>query len=792
MWKNYFKVAWRSMLKQKLYSFINLLGLTIGMTCFILIALYIQYELGYDQFHENSEHIYRAYHQQPGNEYLGSDYFAVTPAGLGTALEEEIPEVQKATTFKKQNALISYQQENYYEKGLWADNQFFDIFSFSFLQGNPQMALESPKTIVLTQSFAQKMFGNENPIGKAVVYQDGDAFTVTGVVEDPPANSSIEFSYVTSILSDQQYIGDMQKDEWTGSAFHNFFVLSENANLDDFGKKLEALASKRLGYSEDYPFEDHFYFQPLHQLHLETRMNFDVGLKGNPQYIRLFSIIAIIVLLLACVNYMNLAIARSIKRAAEVGLRKVVGARRGQLIGQFLGESILITFLALLFALVLTDILSPIFGYLLERPIELNPFENPYLIPGLLLLVVIVGLISGSYPAFSVSALRPVHILKGIKNSQFSGMALQRWLTVGQYAVSIILIISSLVIYYQFQFIKNKDLGYDKDHILTIQIRDFSLLNKYEALRTEWLKNPQVSAVTASVDLPANIQSNSTVQEENENGANKFIFWNSRVDQHFLDVFGMQLVAGRFFPANAINNGEDNQYILNETAAQALGWEPEEAINKSFRDSATIVGVIRDFHMHSMYSDIEPLMLQPRQGFFNYISVKVRPENLAATISDLEESIAVHTPYPFEYQFLDERFDQIYKADIRLGEMILFFTILSILIASLGLFGLAVFMADQRTKEIGIRKVLGASIAGIVGMLSKDFLKMVLIAILIATPIAYYFMHQWLQDFAYRIEMQWWVFALAGILTIVIAFLTVSVQSVKAALANPVESLKNE
>ncbi|MEM1134297.1 MAG: ABC transporter permease [Bacteroidota bacterium] len=795
MFKHYFKITWRSLLKQKLYSFINIGGLSIGLTCFILIFLYVQHELSYDRFLSNSNQIYRIYKKQVSNVFfLETNYSVVLPAPLATTLTGEFPEIIRATSIKEQTALLGFEENHYWEKGLRADIHFFEVFPYPFIEGNPKTALVNTESIVLVESMAKKIFGDNNPIGQSLIYQNGNPYEITGVIKDPPVNSSFKFSFITSIQDFQQYVNDLKGMEWTNNSYHTFFSLTKEASPLALQDKFPALLEKYQGHDESYPFKDTYFVQSLSELHLDVKVKHDIGLKGNPTFLSLFSLIALLVLLLACINYMNLAVARSIKRAREVGVRKVIGAIRWQLIGQFIGESILIAFLALLLALGLTYFLLPFFGDLLERPIELNLLENTFLLPGLLLLVIIVGVLSGSYPAFFMSSLRPIQVLKGKITGRFSGMKIQHWLIIGQYATSIILIICSLVIYQQFQFIQKKELGYNKEHIVTIPILDWELQAHLDALKNEWQNHPDIVLATTSSALPINIESSTIINDDDENNKEDDLnIYRLRVDESFLDVFNIELVAGRNF-SPAIKTDVEEGYLLNESAARALGWTPEEAIGKQFthEGTETVIGVVKDFHMQSIHAAIEPLMIRLKKQYLNFISVKVRPENLTETLAYLETSIKKYSAYPFKYKFLDEQFDQLYKADLRLGKMFVFFTVLSVLIASMGLFGLAAFTAEQRTKEIGIRKVLGASIKGIVSMLSKDFLKMVLFGFFIAVPIAWYIMQQWLQDFAYRIEIAWWMFVLAGFLALIVAFFTISSQSIKAALSNPVNSLRNE
>jgi len=792
MFKHHFKITWRSLLNQKLYSFINIGGLAIGLTCFILIFLYVQHELSYDKYLSNSDQIYRIYQEQPDNIYLGTNLFATTVPELAPALKDEFPEVTHATTTNPTSALLGYEENNYLEKGLWGMQNFFDVFPYEFVEGNPNTALKKAESIVLTQSLAKKIFGDKDPIGQPLMYRNGAIFNVTGVIADVPSHSSFQFSFIASILSNRTYKMEMGQQDWNNNDFHTFFTLKEGSDPLALEEKLPFLQKKYIVKKQIY--ERFYRVQSLSDLHLDISKNWDIGLKGNPKYIALFSFTAVLVLLLACVNYMNLAVARSIKRAKEVGLRKAVGAIRGQLIAQFIGESILIAFLALVLALILSYFLLPFFGNLLERPITLDLIENTLLLPGLLVLVIIVGVLSGSYPAFFMSSLKPIQVLKGKVQGKLSSKGLQRGLIIGQYATSIVLIISSCIIYQQFQFIQQRDLGYNKEHIITVSILDRGLFNHFDALKEAWLSYPDIRTVTAAAELPTNVTSGTIISHINESKEEGFDIYRARVDHDYLNVFDIELLAGRYYSPTIAADTIEN-VVINETAAKMLGWSIDEAISKPVMYNGsphTIIGVVKDFHMHSMHMKIAPLALQMRDFYFAFIALKVQPTDLAETLTTLEKSIRKHSPYPFEYQFLDERFDRLYKADLKLGEMFGFFTALSILIASMGLFGLAAFTAEQRTKEIGIRKVLGASINNIIAMLSSDFLRMVIIGFFIAIPIAWYVMDLWLQDFAYHIAIAWWIFALSGFLAVLVAFFTISSQTLKAALSNPVDSLRDE
>ena len=799
MLKNYFTMAFRSMLKQKLYTAINIGGLATGLTCFILIFLYVQFELSFDNFYSKKDRIYRIYQKQAGNVYLGSDYFAVTPAGLAHNLTDEFAEVEYATTILKRNSLLKLGNNSFLEIGYWADDSFFKVFDHTFLNGKQISSMEKPNSVVLTQSLANKIFPDNNAMGELLIINDyyGDKeYEVTGIIKDLPQNSSLSFSYITNIRSNPEYIRDTQEAEWNGNSCHTFFTLQPEGDAQQLEAKFPALIKKysNTKIGEDYPFQDTYYVHPLKELHLFTKANFDIGRKGNAQFVYLFSAIALIVLILACINYMNLAIARSIQRAKEVGLRKVIGAMRWQLIGQFLTESIFITTVSLVLALCLTHLLIPTFNYIFESQLSLNLFDNKLLVSVLTTLTILVGIFSGSYPAFFMSSLQPVNTLKGKINNLSPKMRLQSILVVIQYATSIVLVISSIVIYFQFDFIQQQEMGYDKDHIIVIKTRSPKIRKKFKAIRNELSQYSNVLSIATSNSLPSDIGSSSIARlHEREPKEKNIAIYRTSSDHSYLETFGMKIIAGRYYTSEEQN---PDQVVINESAAKAFGWTPEEAIGNQFylvgQSHVTVIGVLQDFHMFSLHLNIQPLMINLRRDYFNYASVKVKPDNLPNTIDLLEKTTKKYSQYPFDFQFMDAEFDQLYKSDMRMGSMLGLFTILSILVASLGLFGLAAYMTKQRTKEIGIRKTLGASIRAIIHLTTKDFLKMIVAGYILALPFAWYLMNKWLENYAYKIDLKWWMFLSAGLFAFVIAIFTVGTQSIKAANANPVDSLRNE
>ncbi|MFZ6002264.1 MAG: ABC transporter permease [Bacteroidota bacterium] len=795
MFQNYFKIASRNLLKQKLYASINIGGLTLGLACFLVILLYVQHEFSYDRFYPNADRLYRVYQRQEGNQFMGTDYFAVTPAKLASVMMEECPEVETATAVQGTSGLLTHEDNHFWQKGIAADANYFRVFGTDFKSGNPATALQDAHSIILTASLANTIFGGNDPIGKTIRYQNGtEDYTVTAVIADPPSNASIKYSFVINLLYSQGYAEEIKKAGWNNNSYYTFLVLNEHAQVASLNEKFKVLLKKYQLPEDykDYPFKDTYFAQPLTEAYFQTDVNFDLGQKGNRRVVYAYSAVAIIVLLLACVNYMNLAIARSVKRAREVGMRKVVGALRRQLIGQFLGESIFIALFSFVLALGLTVFVLPYFGRVVDRPVEFNLLENTIILPSLFALVLLVGLVSGSYPAFSMSSLRPVDVLKSKMKVNLGGFGLQRFLIVFQFSASIVFIISSIVIYRQLHFMKTKELGYNKEDVVTIQIKDRPLVNRFNSLATEWLQHANVKSVALSTHLPLDISSSTMINRGSDEKENVAIYQCS-VEYGYFDVFGIELLAGRNFSRDVPSDATES-FILNETAARMLGWSPHDAIGKQIdRDGQkNIIGVVKDFHMLSMHLPIQPLMFRFADGYGRYMSLKINHKDVPATLAHIESVFKKNSQYPFEYQFLTDVYANLYQSEEKLGEVFGFFTVVSILIASMGLFGLAAFLAQQRTKEIGIRKVLGGSVQSILFLLSRDFMGLVVVAFVVAVPLGWFAMNQWLRDFAYRDELAWWTFAVAGLLAGVIAYISIGYQSLKASRANPVESLRSE
>ncbi|CAN0168448.1 unnamed protein product [Laminaria digitata] len=792
---SYSKIMLRALRKQKGYAFINIIGLAAGLTCFILIIFFVKQELSYDNFHTNSERIYRVINQQKGNVYLGTDSFTTTPVPMADVLLEEMPEVVNSTNIDHWNndeALLGIGEEFFLENGFYAAGNFFDFFDFPLISGSPETVLAEPNSIVLTHSLARKIFGDQDPMGKEVQFNNTALFLVTGIAQDVPGNSSLSFSYVASNVSRSFYRDALENNVWNNNSVQTFILLADNVDIASFSQKIQSLSKKfDHRYSANPEELCKYLLQPLEKIYLHSTFNKDFRGLGKAANVYLFFAIAIVILLLACVNYVNLALARSLKRAREVGMRKTIGANRTQLLGQFLGESVSMSFLALFIALGLAYLVSPLFSQFLEQPFHINLLENWTLIPALIGLVLLVGIISGIYPAFYMSSLKPIEIIKGKLGKKKT--RLQHTLIIGQFTASMVLLTSGIIIYQQLDFIQQKDAGYDKQHVITVPVSDNAVIRNPDIIRKIWIQAPQVKNVSLIQYLPTKISSSGGIEawEGSESGNAIRNMYTNRVDYDFLDVFGITLIAGRPF-SREVTSDATASIIINETAAKAFGWTPAEALHKYVeynRVRRTVIGVVKDFHLHSMHLEIEPMLLNLLPFDEGFLTAKISPVDLPATLALLREGLREISPYPFEYQFLDDRFDQLYKQDRRFGETIGFFTLLAFLIASLGSFGLAAYSAEQRTKEIGVRKVLGASAESIVLMLSKDFSRLVIISIFIATPIVYLCMQEWLNGFAYHIQISLSIFFLTGFITLGIVILSVCYQTVKAARSNPVESL---
>jgi len=786
---NYLKIASRNLLKHRGYSFINIAGLAIGMACCILILLWVQDELSYDRFHENLNELCRVVQEQ---HYTDGTIFpvAVTPEPLGPALKKDYPEITDYTRFRIiDRALISYKGNSFYEEGFgFADPSFFEMFTLPFVGGDPEKALSALNSVVITEQMAEKYFGDEEPVGKVLTLNSERDFMVSGVIKNVPNNSHFHFDF----LGKFEYILKELKwgDGWWNNSFYTYVLLQKNARLDEINSKIYEYIKKIAPDSRAK-----FLLQPVKDIHLYSSFRIDLyGPTGDKSaYIYIFSLIALFILFIACINFMNLTTARSGSRAKEIGLRKVAGAYRTNIITQFFTESVLLSIIAFIIALLLVLFFLPFFNDLSGKQISPDFYLNIKIVVGLTGIALLTGIIAGSYPALMLSSFHPVKVLKGALKGGAKGSLFRKVLVVTQFSLSIILIIGTITVNKQLDYIQNRKLGYEKDYVLYFG-NEGELKEKYDLFKNELLKDPKVKGVTVSSALPTiTVSSTSGFSWEGSTPEDNVLMHTYSVDHDFIKTFAMEIIEGRDF-SKKITTDETEAYIINEAAAKQMRLE--SPVGKRFTLQANegrIIGVVKNFHFKSLHNEIESLLLRIEPRWFKYIFVRLDSEDIFKTIQSIEKVHQEFNPgYPFEFSFLDESIDKLYKAEQQIGVIIQYFTILAIFISCLGLFGLASYMAEQRTKEIGVRKVLGATVQNIVLLLSQEFIKWVLIANIIAWPAAWYVMNRWLQGFAFRTNIGIWIFVVSAALAFVIALFTVSFQSIKASYANPVKSLKYE
>ena len=786
MFKNYLKISIRNLEKHRGYSLVNIIGLAVGMAACLILFLWVQNELSYDSYHQKAGRIYRVFQQ---NELEGQvDRFAGSPAPLGPALVNEFPEVEKAVRFGMNRFLISYENKRFYEEVFFADPEVFDVFTFPLIKGDPKAVLKEPHSIIISEEIKEKYFGREDPIGKIINLDEFGDFRITGVFKNIPPNSHFRFDFLGSFYD----YARGHFDQWGISNYWTYVLTSKNFNQDKFNEKLPEFVEKYRGKEVRDKYKLTYPLQPLTGIHLHSDLRGEIEPNSDIETLYVFSAVAFFILLIACLNYINLSTARYAGRAREVGLRKVIGATRSQLINQFLGESLLFSFIAVLLAVALAELFLPLFNSLSGKRLAIDYLDNFILLPGLIIIVLFAGLASGSLPAFYISALQPVRALKGMLKASSRVSWLRRTLVLSQFAISIIFIFCTITISNQLSYMRNKKLGFDKEHVVNIPIYDKDALQRYETIKNEFLRNPRILGISASAFSPGKIPWYQDYWYEGlSENSHPMVRWVS-VDHDFLPTFGIELVSGRNFSRNFPNDVE-SAYILNESAVKEIGWE--SPLGKQFKigEKGTVVGVVKDFHFKSLHQQIEPLALFICPEYFEYFSVRISPEGISQALDFLKDRWQELVPNQlFQFSFLDEDFDSLYRAEMRLEKIFGIVASLAIFIACLGLFGLAAFTAEQRTKEIGVRKVLGASTTGIIFLLSREFTRWVLVANVIAWPLAYFAMSRWLQNFAYRTSIGPWIFLLAAGMALLVALLTVSYQAVKAALANPVESLRYE
>ncbi|MGZ3924684.1 MAG: ABC transporter permease [Flavisolibacter sp.] len=809
MLKNYFKIAFRNLWKNKGYSAINIIGLAIGIATCLLISLFVIDELSFDRYNKNADRIYRV---NSDLKFGGEAHImAVCPDPLAATMVRDYPEVENAVRFRSYGpSLVKKGNENIKEERIiYADSTVFSVFTLPMVAGNPKTALAEPNTVVITESTAKKYFGTTNVLGKVLRFDNTRDNKITGVIKDVPQNSHFNFDFFVSLAGSEE----ARRNIWLSFNFVTYVLLRENADRKAFENKFDELIKKYMWPqaqalmkidAEQFRKSGNYVrlsLIPLTDIHLHSDRVAELAPNSDIQVVYIFSIIAVFILLVACVNFMNLSTARSANRAKEVGIRKVLGTQRKNLVSQFLTEAVVMSLIAFLFAILIAVLLLPFLNQLAVKSLTLSVVEHPLLYPLLIAFAIVVGLLAGSYPAWYLSAFRPIQVLKGTVAGGFKRSYLRSSLVVFQFFISIVLIIATVIIYNQLNYIRNKKLGFNKEQVLLV--RDAYALDKQaETFKQEALKYPEIVSATKSGYLPVNNSNrdNESLFSEGHIENDKAVstqFWT--VDHDYIKTMGMQIVEGRDF--NKDMPTDSSAIIINETAVKLFGFSGNPLGRKITRlvdlksqttKDYTVIGVVKNFNFESLRQTIGALCMKIGNDP-GTISFRVKTTDVAQTIAHIRglwKSIAPNEP--FTYAFLNEEFDNMYRTEQRSGKIFVSFAVLAILIACLGLFGLAAYAAEQRTKEIGIRKVLGATVSNIVGMLSKDFLKLVIIASIIAFPVAWWFMNKWLQDFAYRINISWWIFALAAFVSIFIAIITVSFQAIKAALTNPVKNLRTE
>ena len=811
MLRNYLKIALRNLLKYRLYSAINISGLTVGMLCFLSIFLYVQDELSYDRFHTNIDRLYRLnFYAKLGDQLA---HTSASPKPAGPVFKESMPEIEAFCRLRSWGTpVVRYENQSFKEeKVIYADSTLFQVFTFTLLEGDPATALTAPNSVVLTRQAAEKYFGTGKALGRTLRFGD-EACMVTGVVADMPQNAHFRYDFFRS-LSGFNLGWD---DNWGSTNYHNYFLLRKGADPAALSEKATAIfisnfapiLKQYLNTSWDEFLRAGNYarveFFPVRDIHLHSDLDEELGANGDIKYVYIFAIIGLFILALACINFMNLSTARSAIRAREVGVRKAIGALRSDLARQFLSESILLALLALVLALGGLYLVLPAFNNLAGKALDMSAIYQPGFLAAALVLAGLIGLAAGSYPAFFLSAFQPVNVLKsGTVSAGGPGRrgagSLRSGLVVFQFFTTSVLLVGSLVVYQQLQYIQHKKLGFNKENVLILEDTDL-LGDKQNSFKATLLQHPAVRHVSYCNFVPASAEQNTStvVMGRNVTQENTILSNNCWADHDYARTLGLEIAGGRDFAKDLAT--DSSAVLVNERLARSFGYPQKPVLGQvlSFpRDEGklethTIVGVVKDFNFASLRTNIEPLAIF-MGGWHNNLCIRFETSNADAFIKDLRADWDEMAPgQPFAYSFLDERFQRLYAAETRVGQIIGVFAFLAVFIACIGLFGLATFTVQQRSKEIGVRKVLGASTAGIVGLLSKDFLKLVMLALVIAVPVAWYGMHRWLQDFAYRIDLQWWVFVLAGMAAVLLAFLTVGFQSMKAALANPVRALRSE
>ena len=804
MFKNYFKTAWRSFRKNKTFSLLNTIGLSIGMACFLLIMLYVLNESSYDRYNADAGLIYRVNEHIKFGDFLYNG--ALTPGIMGPSFAREFPQIQEYTRLKNNGGLVISKGSDHIREDhvIYADPSIFKVFTLPMIAGDPETSLKEPYSMVITESMAKKYFSTVNAIGKTLLANDKDSYKITGVIKDVPKESHFSFDFLLPV----SMLGQIRDNSWFNANLYTYILLKKGADVKDMERRLNrsiyarssAQFKEKLNMSQDdFMKAGNFLncsLMPLTKIHLYSNIQDELEKNGNIQYVYIFSTIAIFILLIACINFMNLSTAHSSNRAREVGMRKVLGGLKRDLIAQFLSESFLVSLVSFVLAVALVCLLLPLFNQLADKQISISMLFNPYILLAISLLSVIVGLLAGSYPAFFLSSFQPIDALKGEVAKGFKSSVLRNLLVVFQFTISMILMLGTLVIYDQLNYMQHKNIGFNKEQILVLP-NTYALDKNTNAFRNELLQLSGVKNVTVTGFLPVVGARGSSgfVTSPGFDGKNFILMQRWSIDENYIPTLQLELQSGRNF-SNPFRH-DSASVVINEAAAQYLGGNP---VNKKIYriddlstgklTAYTVIGVIKNFNFNSLHEQVGPLVLR-LQADNGSIAMRVSTSDISGLIAEVRSRWKTMVPsQPFSYSFLDEAFNKQYNAELRTAKISVTFSILAIFIACLGLFGLVTYAAEQRVREIGIRKVLGAAFFDIIRLLSKDLIRLVFLSICIASPIAWWVMNRWLQGYAYRIDITWWMFVLVGLVALIIALATVSFQAIRSAVANPLKSLR--
>jgi len=796
---NYLKLAFRNISRQRFYAIINILGLAIGLAICLLILLFVKDEMSYDKHHSKADRIYRINMVWGKQDGQGKE-FPIGPYRLRDAVETDFPELEKIVRFSPANGvLVSYGDKNYEEnRTFFADKELFDVFDYELVSGNEATALAEPFTVVLSQSTAQKYFGKEDPMGKTLRVNDENDVKVTGVFKDMPETTHLSADAFISMESGKSVFNQLVLNNWGEGSCYNYVLLAEGQSPESVVARFPEFIEKNMGEGSSEGVG--LALQKMLDIHLHSNLRGEIQANSDIRYIYISVAIALFIILIACINYMNLATARSVKRAMEIGVRKTLGAPRKSLVYQFLSESVLVACFALLLAYVLAQVSLPAFNGYMDKALTVNPVANPDIFGWFVALVLFVGVVAGSYPAFYLSSFKANKVFQE-NFRQGSSSVLRKVLVVFQFSISMVLVIATVVVYNQWNFLQNKDLGLNRENLVMVPIPD---LDNYQSLKNQLLQNPDILSVGASNKqltgrLSSNLGFKAEGYEPDPKGRNSIKI--VTVDHDFLNTLQVKFAEGRDF-SKEIGTDDTLAFVLNQAAVDKIGWD--EAIGKTFETSeffqgtwrprhGQVIGVVDNYHHESLYSDIAPVCYFVSNSWLNWMTLRLSGQNMSATLADIKSKwVEFGSEELYSYNFFDDRVKEMYRTEERFFTLFTFFTILAIFIAGLGILGLSAFMAEQRTKEIGVRKVMGATIGDLVFLLSKEFSRLVLIGFVIAAPVGYYLLENWLQDFTYHINIGWSPFVVAGVIAMLIAWLTSGFQSLKAALANPVEALKYE